>query len=246
MAMRPRKSISPPTILACPAMGVLQFPSSAARNARSQSTQAFVSGWLSASMYFRDRSSSDLHWMPMAPWATAGSISSQSRTLVAHPSMSILLRPAMARRVASTTPSSSLRRRVWTLPLKFTHLKVGFLAMSCAWRRREAVPMTALSGRSAMDLTDPSPAMNASLVSSRGRLQGRTVPSGSHVGTSFIEWTHMSTSLLRREVSSSFVNRPLPPSSMRDLSRIMSPWVFMTQISMAPSSASSGKFSMSL
>ena len=58
------------------------------------------------------------------------------------------------------------------------------------------------------------PAERTSRVSSRSSMHGRTVPSGSHVGTSFIEWTQMSTSSPRSATSSSFVKRPLPPISL--------------------------------
>ena len=51
--------------------------------------------------------------------------------------------PSLASSVASTMPSPSFFKRVCTLPRKLTHLKVGFIASSCAWRRSEAVPMTA-------------------------------------------------------------------------------------------------------
>ena len=57
-------------------------------------------------------------------------------------------------------------------------------------------------------------AERTSRVSSRSSMHGRTVPSGSHVGTSFIEWTQMSTSSPRSATSSSFVKRPLPPISL--------------------------------
>mmetsp|Transcript_23448 Transcript_23448/g.56618 ORF Transcript_23448/g.56618 Transcript_23448/m.56618 type:complete len:200 (+) Transcript_23448:106-705(+) len=132
MAINPRNTIFPSTIRAWPAMGVLQFPSSASKNARSQFTQTCVSMQFSVSIYFRLRSSSLRHWMPIAPCATAGSISSHSSTAVAQSCISMRFNPAMARSVASTTPSSSLRRRVWTLPRKLTHLSVGFCERSWA------------------------------------------------------------------------------------------------------------------
>mmetsp|Transcript_7293 Transcript_7293/g.24824 ORF Transcript_7293/g.24824 Transcript_7293/m.24824 type:complete len:230 (-) Transcript_7293:145-834(-) len=224
-------------------MGVLQLPSRAVRKARSQSTATLVGWWQSAVMYLRDRSSSSRHWMPMAPWATAGSISSISMMEVRCWVMSMRLRPARARSVASTTPSLSLRRRVWTLPRKLTTLRVGFFARIWDCRRREALPMTEPSGRSWMDL--PLVEMNTSRVSSRSRLHGSTVPSGIQVGTSFIECTQMSTSLLRSATSSSLVKRPLPPISVRALSRIMSPVDFIATMAMAPSSFSSGKAALS-
>mmetsp|Transcript_7621 Transcript_7621/g.31537 ORF Transcript_7621/g.31537 Transcript_7621/m.31537 type:complete len:286 (-) Transcript_7621:46-903(-) len=218
-------------------MGVLQLPSRTSRKARSHATAWKVSWWLRAVAYLSARSSSSRHWSPMAPCATAGSISSIERIAVASSSMSMRLSPAKARSVASTTPSSSLRSRVWTLPRKLTHLSVGFLARIWAWRRSEALPMTEPSGSSASDLALGE--MNTSRVSSRSSVHGNTVDPGSHVGTSFIECTQMSTSSPNSAVSSSLVNRPLPPISESALSRIMSPCVFMMHSSIAPSSPSS-------
>mmetsp|Transcript_31126 Transcript_31126/g.85161 ORF Transcript_31126/g.85161 Transcript_31126/m.85161 type:complete len:202 (-) Transcript_31126:51-656(-) len=185
------------------------------------------------------RSSPSRHWMPIAPCATAGSISSHSRTAVMYCVISMRLRPASASRVASTMFSLSFFSRVCTLPRKLTHLSVGFFASSCACRRSDAVPMTAPSGSSEGLAYLPPAEMKASRVSSRGRLHGRIVPGTSHVGTSFIEWTQTSTSPLSSETSSSLVKRPLPPSSLSALSSTMSPVVLMTLISTAASSASS-------
>lgn len=75
---------------------------------------------------------------------------------------------------------------------------------------------------------------------SRSRLHGSTVPGGSQVGTSFIEWTQMSTSFAKSATSSSLVKRPLPPISLSALSRIISPVDFIALIVIAPSSHSSG------
>ena len=62
-------------------------------------------------------------------------------------------------------------------------------------------------------------------------MHGRTVPSGSHVGTSFIEWTQMSTSSPRSATSSSFVKRPLPPALIRRSVVSLSPPVVKETIS---------------
>mmetsp|Transcript_25018 Transcript_25018/g.64580 ORF Transcript_25018/g.64580 Transcript_25018/m.64580 type:complete len:314 (-) Transcript_25018:105-1046(-) len=243
LATSPRKISSPSTMRAWPAIGVLQLPSRADRNARSQSTAILVGLWHSALMYFSERSSSSRHWMPIAPCATAGSISSHSMMEVRCSSMSIRFRPAYASSVASTTPSFSLRKRVCTLPRKLTTFSVGFLARICDCLLSEALPITEPSGRSAIDLAFGE--MNTSRVSSRSRLHGSTVPSGIQVGTSFIECTQMSTSLASRATSSSFVKRPLPPISVRALSRIMSPVDFIAMIWIAPSSVSSGNAALS-
>mmetsp|Transcript_83619 Transcript_83619/g.167475 ORF Transcript_83619/g.167475 Transcript_83619/m.167475 type:complete len:270 (-) Transcript_83619:34-843(-) len=214
LASRPLNFITPSTMNAAPAMGVRQLPSSAAKNARSQSTHALVSGWLSPARYLRLFVSSSRHWIPMAPCDTAGSISSGSRTVVRNSVISMRISPACANRVASTAPSSNLRRRVCTLPRKFTTLSVGLIARIWHCRRSEADPMTLPSGRSLMLLYLLSWEINTSRVSSRGRLQGKIVPGTSHVGTSFIECTQMSTSLDSRATSNSLVKSPLPPISL--------------------------------
>mmetsp|Transcript_21700 Transcript_21700/g.38142 ORF Transcript_21700/g.38142 Transcript_21700/m.38142 type:complete len:228 (-) Transcript_21700:259-942(-) len=184
-----------------------------------------------------DFSSPSRIWIPIAPCATAGSISSHSRTFVMCSSSCMRLRPALASKVASTMPSCNFFKRVCTFPRKLTHLNVGFAASSCACRRREAVPITLPSGNSEGEAALGE--MKASFVSSRGRLHGRIVPSTSHVGTSFIECTHMSTPPSSSCKSSSLVKSPFPPTSLRALSRTMSPDVLMTLISTASSAPSS-------
>lgn len=69
-----------------------------------------------------------------------------------------------------------------TLPRKLTTLRWGYLANSWAWRRRLADPTTAPSGSSDRSLAVGE--MKTSRTSSRGRLQGKMVPSGRYVGTS--------------------------------------------------------------
>mmetsp|Transcript_2771 Transcript_2771/g.6662 ORF Transcript_2771/g.6662 Transcript_2771/m.6662 type:complete len:254 (+) Transcript_2771:470-1231(+) len=223
---------------AWPAMGVLQEPSRAPRKARSHSTAVYVSGWLRESRYLSGVSSPVLHAIPMAPWATAGSISSKLRMAVILSTRSRRFRPAYASRVAATSPSPSLRSRDWTLPLKLMTLKEGNLFRICARRRSDALPMTDPSGSSASEL--PTGEMKASRTSSLGSVQGRTVPSGRYVGTSFIECTAMSTRPSRRASSISFVNRPFPPMSASGCCSTLSPVVLMILISTAPSSLSSG------
>lgn len=61
-----------------------------------------------------------LQAMPIAPWATAGSISSIDRVEVTFSVMFNRLSPAKANRVAWTTPSLSFLSLVWTLPRKFS------------------------------------------------------------------------------------------------------------------------------
>lgn len=61
-----------------------------------------------------------LQAIPIAPWATAGSMSSTERMLVTFSVMLKRLSPASANNVAWTTPSLSFLNLVWTLPLKFS------------------------------------------------------------------------------------------------------------------------------
>mmetsp|Transcript_26650 Transcript_26650/g.74499 ORF Transcript_26650/g.74499 Transcript_26650/m.74499 type:complete len:278 (+) Transcript_26650:37-870(+) len=176
-ATRPLKSMFPSASRAAmPAMGVRHEPSSAARKARSHTTARRVSSWLRPARNSCMASSPSRQAMPMAPWATAGSISSNDSTDVILSVRSSRRRPAYASSVQSTSPSCSLRSRLCTLPRKLTTLRCGNLASSWAWRRSEADPTTAPSGSSERDCT--SRAMKASLTSSRSRLQGRMVPGG--------------------------------------------------------------------
>ncbi len=83
----------------------------------------------------------------------------------------------------------------------------------------------------------PAVAISTSRGSSRGSRQSMTRPSGSQVGTSFMEWTATSISPASNASSISLVNRPLPPISLNGRSCTLSPVVLMTQISMAPGAA---------
>ena len=69
-AMRPRKDI-PPEALRCarPAMGVLQEPSRAVKNALSHTTASRVSSWFSDASRSAAALSASLHAIPMAPCA---------------------------------------------------------------------------------------------------------------------------------------------------------------------------------
>ncbi len=120
-------------------------------------------------------------------------------------------------------PFSIFLRRVWTFPRKFTTLIVGFIANNWAHRRRDADPTTEPFGRSLIVLYFLQ--MNTSLVSSLSKLHGRMVPSGSQVGTSFIECTQISTEPSSKATSSSFVNKPLPPISDKAWFKILSPYI---------------------
>ena len=87
--------------------------------------------------------------------------------------------PASTALVAPPPPPQPAQLRalaaLCVLPTPRT-LRVGYLASSCAWRRSAAEPMTAPSGSSARLLYLVE--MKTSRTSSRGRLQGSTVPAG--------------------------------------------------------------------
>lgn len=65
-------------------------------------------------------SSSLLHAIPIAPWATAGSMSSMDRIEVTFSVMFRRFNPANANNVAWTTPSFNFFNLVCTLPRKFS------------------------------------------------------------------------------------------------------------------------------
>mmetsp|Transcript_2390 Transcript_2390/g.5409 ORF Transcript_2390/g.5409 Transcript_2390/m.5409 type:complete len:260 (+) Transcript_2390:319-1098(+) len=224
-------------------MGVRHEPSSAARNARSHVTPIRVSSWLSSASRLSADVSPVRTVIPMAPCAMAGSISSMLRIAVAWSSMPRRFSPARARSVASTCPSSSLRMRLCTLPRKLTTFNVLFCARSWHWRRRDAEPIVAPSASSAtlVALLE----MRTSRTSSRGSMQGNSIPSGRYVGTSFIECTAMSMRPSSSASSSSRVNSPLPPMSASGWSSTLSPVVLMMTISKRPSSLSSGNAPLS-
>jgi len=234
-ARRRRRSSS--TNSARAAIGVRQEPSSTARQARSAATRVAERGSSRAATRARVAASSLRISRPMAPWATAGSISSGESSAVTRSTMPSRRSPAMASSVASTCPSSSLRSRVCTLPRSGKTSRSGRSSSTCAWRRREAVPTTLPAGRPAR--LSPRRAKSASRGSSRGRIAARLRPSGSQVGTSFMEWTATSMRPANSASSISLVKRPLPPISARVRSCTRSPVVLMTTISMAPSAASS-------
>ena len=172
----------------------------------------------------------------MAPWATAGSISSTGTGARATSTIPSRRSPAIARNVAAATPSWSLRIRVCTLPRNSTTRRSGRRAISCARRRSDDVPTEVPAGRSA---SPPSPSVtNASRTSSRGRKQSITRPRGWSVGMSFIECTARSIAPDRRSSSISRVKRPLPPISLSGRSVTRSPVVRIATTSNAASGRS--------
>ena len=169
--------------------------------------------------------------MPMAPWATAGSMCSVAMACVMRSDNPKRRNPAQARNVASATPSSSLRNLDCTLPRKPTTSRSGRKRLTWAWRRSDEVPTTAPWGNASSEpyLT----LMKASRTSSRASVAPIIRPSGKAVCMSFIECTASAISPPSRASSISFVNKPLPPTSANGRSRIISPDVLMTTISNA-------------
>ena len=167
--------------------------------------------------------------MPMAPWATAGSMSSVARTVLAASARPRRLSPASASNVASISPRPTLSRRVPILPRRGTTITSGRRCSTWAPRRSEAVPTTAPEGRPSRP--PPWREIQASRGSSRSSTQEITVPDATSVGTSFIECTARSMRPSSRAMSISLVNKPLPPISARDRSRIASPVVRITSTS---------------
>lgn len=120
----------------------------------------------------------------------------------------------------------------------------GYLLRSCDFLLNEAVPTVLPAGSSAREAAVKQ--IKASRTSSLGRLQGNIVFFGRYVGTSFIEWTAISMSLLMSASSISLVNKPFPPISASGWVRILSPVVLMTIIWIAPFSANWGCVPISL
>src|SRR5215203_2908563 len=164
--------------------------------------------------------------MPMAPCPTAGRNSSMSSTAVAASARPSRFNPASASKVASATPSSSLRSRVSTLPRSGTIVRSGRLRLIIACRRSDAVPSVAPCGSSAMDFALR--LMNASRGSSRSMKADSISPLGSTVGMSLDECTATSIALAVSASSISLVNNPLPPTSASGRSWMRSPLVRIT------------------
>ena len=93
-------------------------------------------------------------------------------------------------------------------------------------RRSEAVPTLAPRGRSCgLAATGE---IQASRTSSRGRYPTMAIASGRNVGKSLEACTAMSIVPIIKAVSSSLVNSPLPPASLKARSVMTSPLVLMT------------------
>src|SRR5581483_3355066 len=125
-------------------MGTWHPPPSCRSSARSQLTVARVARWSRNSVAARVSVSPERISMARAPWPTAGHITLGGRIVRMRSVRPRRTRPAAARMMASYSPSSSLRRRVSTLPRSGRTLRSGRRARSCAWRRRLLVPTRAL------------------------------------------------------------------------------------------------------
>ena len=110
-----------------------------------------LSAWSIAARRWRVAASFSRASMAMMPCPTAGMNSSASSVSVAASARPSRLRPASASSVASTSPASSLRSRVSTLPRNDTTLRSGRSRFTSACRRSEAVPTTAPAGSSRSD-----------------------------------------------------------------------------------------------
>ena len=159
----------------------------------------------------------------MTPWPTAGSDTLGSSSEPMRDSRPRRVRPAAASTMASSSPSSRRFSRVSTLPRKGAMSRSGRAMSSWARRRRLEVPSRAPRGRSA-SVCAPR-AISASRGSARGSIAARTIPTGSSLGTSFIECTARWARPSASAASSSLMNSPFPPMAARLRSWIRSPLV---------------------
>ena len=163
--------------------------------------------------------------IPNAPWPAAGSMWTGSKKLAMRAPSPRRFSPAAASTMAAYWPSSSLCRRVSRLPRRGSIFRSGRSARSNTLRRKLDVPTTAPGGSSASDAYwfDT----KASRGSSRAITQARLKPSGKSMGTSLRECTAMSARPSSSATSSSLTKRPLPPTLLRERSKIWSPRVVM-------------------
>ena len=137
-------------------------------------------------------------------------------------------KPAAAKTIPAYWPSSSLRRRVSKLPRRGSICKSGRKVRSNTVRRKLEVPTTAPCGRSCRVAKWGE--TQASRGSSRSITQASAKPSGMSIGTSLRECTAKSARPSSNATSSSLTNKPLPPTLLRERSRIWSPWVVIPKI----------------
>jgi hypothetical protein len=217
-----------PAATASAPIGTWQPPSSAARKARSARVAAVVGAWSSDASSARIVAFALRTCTAIAPCPAAGSHSGAFRYAPTRSARSRRCSPAAARIAASTSPSSTLRSRVGTLPRSSRTSRSGRAASSCARRRRLDVPTRAPAGSSAIDAARPAsdgPSTSASRGSSRSSCATTSSPGGDSVGRSLSEWTQQSTRPASRSSSSSLVNSPLPPMAVSATSSRRSPTV---------------------
>ena len=166
----------------------------------------------------------------MAPWATAGSISSVDTGAVMRSARPSRRRPAQASSVASAAPSASLRSRVSTLPRKRHDGEVGpqVLDLRLAPQRGGADhrALRQLGERGGLGADEGVAHVLARQVA--GDARG---PPAARVGMSFMECTARSISPASSASSISLVKRPLPPASASGRSWMRSPEVLMARTS---------------
>ena len=153
---------------------------------------------------------------PIAPWATAGSISSVERIDVACEARPRRSSPASASSVASASPSAIFLSRVSTLPRRSTMRRSGRRRLICAPRRNDEVPTTAPAGSSA---SDGALAADEGVTHIGARQDRGDANSGWKVGLQVLHRVHGEVDVTPASSASSIslVNRPLPPKSRNGL-----------------------------
>ncbi len=137
---------------------------------------------------------------------------------------------------ASSSPSTTLRTRVSTLPRTGTTSRSGRSARSCAARRGEPVPTEAPAGSVAT--VPPSRATSTSRASSRGGTAARRRPSAGAVGRSLSEWTARSASPRSTASRTAETNTPTPPKDASGVVWSTSPRVLTSTSTTSRSSRS--------
>ena len=203
--------------------GSWQPPPSAATTARSAVNAANAAGSLRASTAARVPSASARVSIATIPWPGAGIQSSCDSSSEIRPPRPSRLRPAAASTRASYSPSSTLRRRVSTLPRTGRNRARGNRAVSCAERRTLLVPIAG----SSPSAVRPCLKTSASRESSRGSTAATPRPSGSVTDMSLALCTARSMVRASRASSISFTKSPLPPDCESTASCSRSPSVLM-------------------
>ena len=188
-------------------MGAVQPPSKTFRNSRSMCTQISVSRWLSLASASRMWVSFSIATTSIAPWAGAGNIQSRGKKSLGFRLMRS--RPASAKMAPFQLLSFNFCIRVLTFPRKSTTWWLGYLLSHCAFRRKLPEAMVPfLWFRKSSPLCK-----RMSLLDARSKTAASTMPLGSEVGTSFIEWTAISTLPVIMATSSVLVKIPVMPIS---------------------------------